>query len=193
MTAPSAPPRKRRTGAIITLIIGATLAIAGPIFGVLAGSFATIPSALETADHMAEVSPTGAITLNAGESVYLLAPVTELEHVDHEVCTASGPDGEAETVAFAPASALNTLVNGTRYESFAQITATSAGSLSITCQTDDFPVITAPPFTLEGLFGPLAWGSIGGVAVSLIGVALVIIGIVRLARSPRTGVTVTSY
>lgn len=185
MNEPSAPPRRPRTGAVVTLVIGAILTITGPIFGVLAGSLAMIPVALETAEYTMEVSPTGTVVLGAGESVYLLAPVAELEHVDHEACVASGPDGDVATMAFAPAGALNTLVNGTRYESFAQITATVAGSQNITCQTDDIPVITAPPVTLGGLLEPLAWWSIGGVAVSVIGIVMVIIGVVRLARSPR--------
>ncbi|WP_159498844.1 hypothetical protein [Microbacterium sp. 18062] len=187
MSAPSdAPTRRPRTGAIIVLVIGAILTVTGPIFGVLAGSFAMIPGALDLADNTIEVSPTGTITLGDGESVYLLGPVADLDQLDHESCTATGPNDEPATVVFAPASALNTLVSGTRYESFAQVTASTAGTYDITCQTGGIPVVTAPPFTLGGLIGPLAWWSIAGIAVSLIGIVMVIIGIVRLAPAPRT-------
>ncbi|MGO2665470.1 hypothetical protein [Mycetocola reblochoni] len=187
MSAPSdAPTRRPRTGAIIVLVIGAILTITGPIFGVLAGSFAIIPGALDLAENTTEVSPTGTITLSDSESVYLLAPVADLAHLDHESCTATGPDEKPATVGFAPASSLNTLVSGTRYESFAQLTASTAGTYDITCQTDGIPVINAPPFTLGGLMGPLAWWSIAGIVISLIGIVMVIIGIVRLARTPRT-------
>lgn len=182
-TRPPAPPRKPRTGAIITLIIGAILTVSGPILGVLAGSFAMIPGTLEVVGGSTQVSPTGIVALDADESVYLLAPVGDLERVDQDACTVSGPDGETTTVAFAPASALNTLVGWERYESFALVTATVTGAHDITCQTDDIPVITAPPFNLDEMFGPLAWWSLIGIVVSLIGVVTVIIGIVRLTRT----------
>lgn len=187
MTAPSTTPtRSPRTGAIIVLVIGAILTITGPVFGILAGSFAMIPGALDIADSTTEISPAGTVALEAGESVYLLGPVANLDQLDHESCTVVGPDDEPATVAFAPASALNTLVDGTRYEAFAQLTASTAGAYDITCQTSSIPVVTAPPFTLGGLLGPLAWWSIAGIALSLIGIVMVIIGIVRLARSPKT-------
>ncbi|GAB3618566.1 hypothetical protein GCM10027416_31230 [Okibacterium endophyticum] len=186
MTAlPTAQPRRPRTGAIATLIIGAILTITGPIFGVLAGSFAMVPGALGIADDTAEVSPTGTVTLDAGESVYLLVPVASLENVSHESCTATGPEGAVTTVAFAPASALNTLVSGSRYESFALVTATERGPQSITCATENTPVVAAPPFMVEALLGPLAWWSIGGLAVSIVGVVMVIIGIVGIARKDK--------
>lgn len=185
-TASAAPPRKTRSGAIIVLVIGAVLTITGPIFGVLAGSFAMIPTALDIAGDTAAVSPNGTVNLDPGESVYLLAPVAELDQLDHETCTATGPDGGPVTVAYAPATALNTLVGGIRYESFAQLSATTTGPHDITCPTDGIPVVAAPRFTLGGLFGPFAWWSIGGIAVSLIGVVMVIVGIVRLARTPKT-------
>lgn len=179
-----AQPPTVRTGAIITLVIGAILMISGPILGVLAGAFSMIPTAIEVGDNIAEISPTATVTLETQESVYLLAPVAELEHLDHGACAAHGPDGDAAGVTFAPASALNILVKGQRYESFAQVTATTTGHHTITCETDDIPVVAAPPFTV-GIFGTFAWWTIGGIIISVIGVALVIIGIVRLARNPR--------
>lgn len=179
---PQTQSRPSRTGAIITLVIGAILTITGPIFGVLAGAFSMVPAAIEVGDNTAEISPSGIVALDAEASVFLLAPVAELEHLNHDICSVTGPNGEAAPVSFAPASALNTLVNGQRYESFAQVTAATTGPHDITCDTDSIPVVAVPPFT--GLFGTFAWWPIGGLAVSLIGVVLVIIGIVRVARKP---------
>ena len=181
-TAPAAPERRTAVGAIVALVIGAILTIAGPVLGVLAGSLAVIPGALETAARTIEVSPSGEVSLDAGESLYLLAPVADLERVTHQDCTASDSRGGTAPIAFAPASALNTLVDGERYESFARLTAASAGPQLITCRVDGVPVVGAPPFAAAPFFGPLLGWSVGGIAVAVVGVALVIVGIVRLAR-----------
>lgn len=181
-TAPAAPDRRTPVGAIVILVIGAILTIAGPVLGVLAGSLAVIPGALETAARTVEVSPSGEVSLAAGESLYLLAPVADLERVTHDDCSASDPRGVTVPIAFAPASALNTLVDGERYESFAQLTAESSGPHVITCHAGGVPVVGAPPFPATTFFGPLLGWSVGGIAVAVVGVALVIVGIVRLVR-----------
>lgn len=184
MTAPAAQHARPRTGATITLVIGGILTITGPVLGILAGSIAMIPGALDLAAETAPVAPTATVTLDHDESVYLLAPVAELENIDHEMCAATGPDDTDALVSYAPASALNTIVRGTRYESFARVTAASTGAQEITCPaTTGVPVVTAPPFSLGGLIGPLARWSIAGVVVSLAGVPMVIIGIIQLART----------
>lgn len=187
MTTPPGPSGRTRTGAIITLVIGAILTIGGPVLGVLTGSLAMIPGALDLADHTAQVAPAATIALEEGNSVFLLAPVPDLEHIDYEMCTATGPDETSALVKYEPATALNTLVDGTRYESFARVTAVAAGPQTIACpDSSDIPVIAAPPFRLGEVFGPLAWGSIAGLVVSLAGVLMAIVGIVKLARKPST-------
>ena len=174
--------RPPRTGAIVALVIGGILAVTGPVTGVLVGAFAMIPSAIKFGDNTTQLSPDSLVTLEADASVFLLAPVADLEGLGPDSCAVAGPDGAAVTVAFAPASALNTLVRSERYESFARVTATTAGPHAIVCDTAGVPVISAPPLT--SMIAALAGWSIGGLAVSLAGVVLVIIGIVFLVRAP---------
>lgn len=174
--------RPPRTGAIIALVIGAILTVTGPVAGALAGAFAMIPAALKFGDSAVQLSPDSLVTLEADASVFLLAPVADLEGLGPDSCAVAGPGGAAVTVAFAPASALSTLVRGERYESFARVTATTAGQHAIACDTAGVPVISAPPLT--SMIAALARWSIGGLAVSLAGVVLVIIGIVFLVRAP---------
>lgn len=182
---PQTVQRPSRAGAIITLVLGAVLTIFGPILGILLGSFALVPQAFGLAEHTAHVAPTATVELDAGESVFLLAPVADLSAVDHGDCTAEAGGGAAAAVAFEPASALNTLVDGARYESFASVTADEAGSYTLACDTS-VDVITAPPFEFGSFLGPFGWWSAGGLLVSLAGIVLVIVGIVRLTRAPKT-------
>lgn len=182
---PQTAQRPSRAGAIVTLVIGAVLTIFGPILGILIGGFALVPQALGLADNTAHVAPTATVELDAGESVFLLAPVADLSAVDHSDCTAEAGEGRTATVAFEPASALNTLVDRARYESFARVTADEPGSYTLACDTS-IDVITAPPFEPGSFLGPLGWWSAGGLLVSLAGIVLVIVGIVRLTRTPKT-------
>ena len=163
------------------LVAGAVLIVVGPIVGLLTGSFALIPVALDFGDHTAELDPTGTVTLDGGESVYLLAPVSDLEWADHTDCTARTADGVNAAVEFAPASELNTMADGARYESFAHVKATEAGDYTLEC-ANEITVITAPPFPFEFFFGVLTgWVGVGTLA-SLVGIVLTIIGIVHLVR-----------
>lgn len=185
----TAEPRSR-TGAIVALVIGAVLTVCGPVLGILIGSFALVPHALGYADNTAHLAPTATVQLDASESVFLLTKVADLEAIDHSDCTAEAGDGTTATVSYEPASALNTLANGTRYESFARATVDEQGTYTLSCDTS-VDVITAPPFELGSFFepgsflGPLGWWSAGGLLVSLAGIVLVIIGIVRVTRTPK--------
>ncbi|MEV0393235.1 hypothetical protein [Polymorphospora rubra] len=184
-TPPSVARARSRTGAIIALILGAILTISGPVLGVLVGSLALVPSALSYADSTTRLAPTGTVELDPGKSVFLLAPVADLEHADHQTCRAHTGNGVEATVTYEPASALNTLVSGTRYESFGRVTATARGEYTITCEAD-VDVVAAPPFHLFEVFGPLARWTAGGIALSLIGVIGmigVIVGIVGISRA----------
>lgn len=182
---PQTAQRPSRAGAIITLVIGAVLTIFGPILGILIGSFALVPQALGLAENTAHVAPTATVDIDAGESVFLLAPVADLEAIAHSDCTAEAGDGTAATVSSEPASALNTLANGARYESFARVTADGPGSYTLSCDTS-VDVIVAPPFEFGSFLGPLGWWTASGLLVSLVGIVLVIIGIVRVTRTPKS-------
>lgn len=182
---PEAAQRPSRAGAIVTLVIGAVLTISGPILGILIGSFALVPQALGLAENTAHVAPTATIDLDAGESVFLLTKVADRKAIAHSDCAAEAGDGTAATVSYEPASALNTLAHGTRYESFARVTADEPGTYTVSCDTS-VDVITAPPFEFGSFLGPLGWWSAGGLLVSLVGIVLVIIGIVRLTRTPKS-------
>ena len=153
----------------------------GPVAGILIGSFSRVPAAVGYADDTAELAPTATITLDADETRYLLAPVADREQADHADCRAETADGNSATIEYAPASELNTRAHGQQYESFARITAHENADYTIECD-NDISVITAPPFQLASFFGPFTWWTGGGVAVSLVGIVLTIIGIVRLAR-----------
>lgn len=183
MTPPTAQARVRpRTGAIVTLVIGAVLTVCGPILGLLVGSFALVPSAIGYGESTARLAPTATVDLDAGDSVLLLTPLAALEHADHSACSAGAGDGTEATVSPERASALNTHANGIRYESFARVTADERGAYTLSCDTD-IDVIAAPPFEPGSFLGPLAWWTTGGLVVSLIGIVLTIVGIVRLTRT----------
>lgn len=177
----TAPVRRSRTGSIVLLVLGAVLVLAGPVLGVIAGTLSMIPTSLSVAGSAADVRPEATIPLDAGKKIYLLAPVPQLGQISHEDCTATAPDAEA-AVVFEPASALNTLVDGTTYESFASITPTVAGDYTIACDTT-VPVVTAPAFDLAGLFGPFLWLTLTGILVGIAGLIMVIVGIARVARA----------
>lgn len=185
MTASATAVDRPRTRAIVALVIGAILTVAGPMLGVLAGGVALIPIALNAAGDTTRVTPSGSVDLDEGEHVLLLAPVADLEHADAALCTAQGPSAGEARVTFEPATALNTRVDGTRYESFARVTAAESGPQAISCDTG-IDVVAAPPFELSQAMTPLAWGAVGGIVFSLVGIALVIIGIVRLNRGRRS-------
>ncbi|TXK34873.1 hypothetical protein [Nonomuraea sp. C10] len=175
------PPAQHGTRAIIALVLGAILTISGPVLGVLAGSLATVPQAIDYVDNTIRIGPAGTVELDAGESVFLLAPVGDLEHADYRTCRAHTGEDEA-AVSYEPASALNTLVNGARYESFARVTATIGGEYTITCDAG-VDVVAAPPFHGAEVFEPFAWWTAGGIVLSLLGVVGVILGIVGLTRT----------
>jgi hypothetical protein len=186
-TAPAAsrPRTRSRTGGIVALVIGAVLTVCGPVLGILIGSFALVPSALGYAEDTARLAPTAIVELDAGESVYLLAPVADLGAADHGACRAEARDGSAATVSHEPASALNVHADGSRYESFARVTADERGAYTLSCDAD-VDVIAAPPFELGSFFGPFGWWTAGGLLVSLVGIDPVIVGIVRLVtRAPQ--------
>lgn len=179
------PPARSRTTAILALVIGGVLTVFGPIIGILIGSFALITPALGLADTTTRLTPTASIELDAGQSVFLLVPVADLEHAGYQSCTASTDGDVTATVGYEPASALNTLANGTRYESFARVTADTHGIYTLSCDTT-VDVITAPPFEIGTFFGPLGSWTAAGLVVSLVGIVLAIIGIVRLvSRAPQ--------
>jgi len=179
---PTSPGTRRRLrGPVLLLVIGAMAALGGPIVGVLTGSLALVPGVWRQISDVTEIQPTGTRHLEAEEKIYLLAPVAQLADVTHEDCTATSDRGPAEVV-FAPATALNTLVDGTRYESFASITAPTAGEYTITCRADDVSVVAAPEFNFRTVFGPFLWLTVAGLVVAVAGVVMIIVGIVRLAR-----------
>lgn len=180
----SQPRARSRAGAIVALVIGAVLTISGPVLGILIGSFALVPQALGYGENTAHLDPTATIELDADESILLLAPVADLEQADHGACIAEASESTAANISYEPASTLNTLVNGTRYESFGRVTADEPATYTLTCDTT-VDVIAAPPFELGSFFGPLGWWTAGGLLVSLAGIVLAIIGIVRLARTSK--------
>lgn len=182
LAAGHASGRGSRSAPLAMLIIGALLTVGGPFLGAVIGSFAMVPGALGYADRTVELAPSGTVRLEAEESVLLLAPVAELASADHAQCSAEAADGTAAAVTFEPASTLNTRSSGTRYESFARVTAQTDGTHTLTCDTEP-RVIAAPPFEMGSLLGPLAWWTAGGLVVSALGVVLVIVGIVRLTRA----------
>lgn len=175
----AAPPP--RSGAIVPLVVGAVLTVCGPVLGILLGSFFLVPSALGYAGNIAHLAPTAAVEFDDGESVFLLAPVADLAAADHSVCAAEAGDAGVARISYEPASALNTFANGTRYESFARVTAEAPGLYRLACDTG-IDVIAAPPFDVGSFFGPLGWWTAGGFLVSLAGIVLVIVGIVRTDR-----------
>lgn len=172
-------PARSRAGAIVALVIGAVLTVSGPVLGILIGSLTLVPQALGYAENTAHLSPTATVELDVGDSIFLLAPVADLELADHNACTAEASDDTTATISYEPASALNTHANGTRYESFARATADEPGTYTLSCDVET-DVIAAPPFELGSFFGPLGWWTAGGLLVSLAGIVLAIVGIVRL-------------
>lgn len=175
------PATRSRAGAIVALVIGALLTVAGPVLGILIGSFWMVPVAIGYGESTVVVTPSATVDLDAGASVLLLAPVAELEGLDAPTCTARAAGGPAADVSFEPATALNTMAGGVRYESFARVTAVTSDAYTIACDTS-VKVIAAPPFALGDFFGPLVWWTIGGLGASVVGIALVIVGIVGVTR-----------
>jgi|GEM_PF-4182388 len=169
------------TKAIVLVVVGALLVLGGPVLGSLIGSFALIPGAFNTIEQVALVQPAATIRLEADERIFLLAPVTRLDEIAHTDCTVESAPQPTE-VAFTPASALNTLAYGDRYESFGVITAGQPGDYTINCAATEVPVVTAPPFELRTFFGPLLWSTVGGLVLAAGGVVMVIVGIVKLSR-----------
>ncbi|WP_156890436.1 hypothetical protein [Gordonia shandongensis] len=176
---------RSRTGAIVALVIGAALTVSGPVIGILIGSFALVPHALGYGENAAHLAPTATIEIDADDSVLLLAPVADLVHAAHGGCTGATADGAVADISYEPAGTLNTLVNGTRYESFARVTAGEPGTYTLACHTP-VDVIAAPTFELGTVVGTLGWRTAGGLIVSVPGVVLAIIGTVRLARTPKS-------
>jgi hypothetical protein len=193
MTYPSPPaPVKShtKTGAIVTLVVGAILMIGGPILGGLAGGGVIM---LGFYNSTVPLSPIATVEIAADDSLILMAPVPDLDHVGYRSCQATTDTGVPATVTYEPAgtlnmtydptSVLNTLV-GKRYESFGRITATTAGTYTVSCETD-VAVALAPPITASQIVKlTLLWMGAGFV-LSLIGMVLTIIGIVRVTRLRR--------
>lgn len=119
----SQPRARSRAGAIVALVIGAVLTISGPVLGILIGSFALVPQALGYGENTAHLDPSATVELDADESILLLAPVADLEQADHGACTVEASKSAVANISYEPASTLNTLANGTRYESFGRVTA----------------------------------------------------------------------
>lgn len=191
--APYPPPQAvsstpSRTGAITALVIGAVLLVVGPVLGVLIGSFAMIPPALDTATQVVSVSPSGTVDLRRGASVYLMAPEAATPGIGADACVASTEAGTSLPVAAAPSRAWTTSFSGERYRSFATVTAAEAGMVTITCADARVPVMTMPAFNPGALLRPLAWWALGGTITGVVGLVLLILGIVGHVRRPKAAV-----
>ncbi|MBK0421829.1 hypothetical protein JD292_07055 [Leucobacter sp. CSA2] len=178
----SAPAPRNRVGAIITLIVGSILVVFGPALGLTIGGLSLIPTALDFAGQVERVHPSTPIEIPAGGEILLLAPEKAVASIDPSACAVTG-DAATAAVAEAPRTSLNTLVNGTNYVSFAQVSSEQGGSVRIDCATTA-DVLTAPPFPVGSVLGPLGWWTLAGVGLSVVGIVLVIVGIVRLVRAP---------
>ncbi|GAA2829888.1 hypothetical protein FB468_0332 [Leucobacter komagatae] len=192
-TAPPAPapappaPRQSKVGAIIAVVLGAILLLGGLPFGVAIGGIATVPQALGMIEGITEVAPSGAVTAKAaGDKFYLLGPSHAAGAVAPEFCTATGASGESIRIDPVSASAYSSDFGGRDFSAFAVLRAPSTGDIVIQCETEDGAVLAAPAFNLTSFFSPLFWWSVGGAVATLVGLVLLIVGIVLLARGPRT-------
>lgn len=170
---------------ITAVVIGAVLLVIAPVLGLLIGSFAMIPPALDTAAQVVSASPSGTVELRRGASVYLMAPESATPAIEPAECVATAEDGTRLPVDAAPAGAWGTRFGDDYFRSFAKVTAAEAGIVTITCADARSPVMTAPAFSPEVLLRPFAWWAIGGLVAGVIGLVLTIVGIVGLVRKPQ--------
>ncbi|KIP53564.1 hypothetical protein SD72_02555 [Leucobacter komagatae] len=158
------------------------LAVCGPVLGVLTGALVTVPVAVAGIQNTLPLSPSAVVSLDAGGQVYLLAPAREAARLDHSVCRASATNGTPVRLESISVAGLNTHFAGSRYHSFARVTAEGASVVTITCETQGVQVITAPPFDLRGFFGPFVRWTVGGLMAGAIGLVGVVTGLVLLSR-----------
>jgi hypothetical protein len=185
--------RRSRAGGVVLIVIGTVLLIGGPILGVVTGGLAMIPAGLDLAENTRSVQPETSIALENGKQLYLLAPAAQLSQVSDQDCAADVSGIQVE-IRSEPAGTLRTFVHDTAYKSFASFIAPRAGDYTISCDTT-VPLVTAPPFSLLGLFGPFLWLTLTGIGLGIGGLATIIIGIVRVIRvlgSPRDAVQMAS-
>lgn len=182
---PAGPPVKRPTpvGAIVMIILGGLLMVGGLPVGALTGTALMIPAAIGLADDFVAVSPAGTIEAEAGDTVSLYLAGGDPTGAD---CRATGPDGA--DAAIAPATISSTVESdGLSYELIGTVEAASAGTYTIECDTSTtstaFATIGSPGMTLAA---PVIWGAVIGGIVSLVGIVLLVIGIVKLVRRNRS-------
>lgn len=190
--APAAPPapRQSKVGAIVAVVLGAILLLCGLPFGVAIGGIATVPQALGMIEGITEVAPSGSVTAKAeGDKFYLLGPAHAVGAVAPELCTATGASGESIRIDPVSASAYSSDFGGSDFSAFAALRAPSGGDIVIQCETEGVAVLAAPAFNLTSFFSPLFWWSVGGAVATLVGIVFLIVGIVLLARGPRTSGT----
>ena len=181
MTTP--PPRKPRTGAVVTIVIGIVLLIGGPITGVIGGAVSVVPQGIHYAESVSPVNPTATVDLDSGGTAVLLSPTNVVATVTPAMCTARSANGSLATVS-ADWSSYTITTNGAEYKSFARVTALASGETTITCDTSA-PVVVAPALKFRELLGSFAWWLLGGAAVAVVGLAVLIVGILRLRRVNR--------
>lgn len=190
--------KRRGLGALITGLV--LMLLVAPLLFVGGLTFAA-RNVVNIARDAQTVAPGGTLTLKAGESALVVvdvgpAPNNSLSVNDTSAdatqsCTMTGPAGEATVDS---TSGLSANLDGRHYESAGLFTATDAGTYTLTC-SGPAKVMTGADAT--GIAGrTVAAALIGFVAASvagLLGLILLIVGIVRMRRSSRSGVGQPPY
>lgn len=177
----SDPPKHRRRG-VIPLVVGLVLlVVVGPVafigglvwsLGALAGDTMNGPEVL--------AGGSGQVEIGTNEMVIVYVPAADAAGA---TCTAEGADGA--DVSTVPSSGTVEFPDGTTYEQTIGVLAHEDSSVTITCTGTDAPAYLGP-YSLFGIAGPLLIGPIIGVLAGLVGLVLIIIGAVKLARSGRS-------
>ncbi|HIY64919.1 MAG TPA: hypothetical protein H9830_01420 [Candidatus Agrococcus pullicola] len=172
---------RRRSGAIITLLIGVALVIIVPLTGVVGALFSGIGGAIQSSQRPVIVSPNpNLIELREGREVRLLVPATEpAPHVD--ACAITAPSGaEIEAHALPQVPATEERYGSDRYYAFGRFQATENGAHVIDCSASEGVVAASVEHASPWIL-PLVWLGAAVIGI-LIGAMLMIIGITRLVR-----------
>ncbi|WP_293698752.1 hypothetical protein, partial [uncultured Agrococcus sp.] len=179
-TSEGARPR-RRSGAIITLLIGVALVIIMPFTGVVGALFSGIGGVIQSSQRPVLVSPNpNLLELREGREVRLLVPTTEpAPHVN--ACTITAPSGaDIEAHALPQLSATEERYGSDTYYAFGRFQATESGDYVIDCTASEGVVAASVERTSPWIM-PLIWLGVAVIGVAL-GATLLIIGITRLVR-----------
>ncbi|MFF8819181.1 hypothetical protein ACF07D_14420 [Leucobacter sp. NPDC015123] len=186
---PSQYPNQRprsSVAAVVAVVLGAILTLGGLPFGLAVGALATVPKVFEMIEEVTEMTPSGTVTASrADDAFYLLAPEDAPNASLPIECTATTESGRSLPVQAVRPYSFSSEYRGGDFNSFAIVRAESPGEILIECPSDVVGVVAAPAFNAASFFAPLFWWSIGGVVATVMGVALVVVGIVLLVRRPR--------